>query len=64
MEFSSESKKFDIEKSDIDNEESNSETKDEQFDWDKETDENFSYQNPKISTPLVLKWDSSREKNL
>lgn len=64
MEFSSESEESEMEKSDIDDEESDSETEDEQFNWGEETDQYFSHQDP-INPPLpVLKWDSSREKNL
>lgn len=53
-----------MEKSDIDDDESDSETEDEHFDWGEEIDESFSHQDPKIRPPSVLKWDSSGEKNL
>ena len=53
-----------MEKSDIDDDESDSETEDEHFDWGEEIDESFSHQDPKIPPPSVLKWASSGEKNL
>lgn len=62
MELSSESEEFDVEKSDID-EESDSKTEDEQFDWGEETDENFSQQDLKIPPPPDLKMGQFGEEN-
>ena len=53
-----------MEKSDIDDEESDSETEDEQFDWGKETDQSCSHKDPENPPLPVLKLDSSGEKNL
>ena len=53
-----------MEKSDINDEESDSDMEDEQFDWGEEIDESFSCQDPKNPPPFVLKLDSSGEKNL
>lgn len=53
-----------MEKSDIDDDESDSEMKDKHFDWGKEIDESFSHQDLKIPPSFVLKWDSLEEKNL
>lgn len=51
-------------KSDIDDEESDSETADQQFDWGEETDQSCSHNDPKNPPLPVLKWDSVGEKNL
>lgn len=53
-----------MEKSDIDDEESDSDTEDEQFDSGEDIDERFPRQDPQNPPPSVLKWDSSGEKNL
>lgn len=64
IKFNSKSKGFDMEKSDIHNNESDSKTEDEYFDQSEEIDESFSHQDPKISSSFVLKQDNLGEKNL
>ena len=53
-----------MEKSDIDDQESDLNTEDKQFDWGEEIDESFSCQDHENPPPSILKWDSSGEKNL